>query len=332
MRRRWRLTGPTGRLSFSEDGCAKCQKPNALQQQRGLNPSGNDGRQAARSGQWQLHLNPLQFRFLSYPPLADAMPKLILLACSLCISFFVRAEDSAVEQLFRSADIDGTIVIESVRTGQRFVHNDPRSKQPFSAASTFKVLNTLIALEEGVISGADAIFQWDGTRYEIANWNNDQTLESAFKASCVWCYQQLARRVGAVKYPPYIQQSDYGQLRQPYNETEFWLDGSLTISAEQQVAFLRQIVERKLPFKASSYDTLKKIMLTDVTERYRLYAKTGWATRNVPSVGWYVGFVETSDDIWLFALNLVTRDAKDLPLRIQIAKDALKVKGALPSS
>ncbi len=37
-------------VSFSEDGCAKCQKPNALQQQRGLNPSGNDGRQAARSG------------------------------------------------------------------------------------------------------------------------------------------------------------------------------------------------------------------------------------------------------------------------------------------
>lgn len=36
-------------VSFSEDGCAKCQKPNALQQQRGLNPSGNDGRQAARS-------------------------------------------------------------------------------------------------------------------------------------------------------------------------------------------------------------------------------------------------------------------------------------------
>ncbi|WP_269744893.1 penicillin-binding transpeptidase domain-containing protein, partial [Aromatoleum toluclasticum] len=124
------------------------------------------------------------------------MAKLILLACSLCLSFFVRAEDSAIEQLFRSAGIDGTIVIESVSTGQRFVHNDPRSKQPFTAASTFKVLNTLIALEEGVISGADAIFQWDGTPYEIANWNNDQTLESAFKASCVWCYQQLARRVG----------------------------------------------------------------------------------------------------------------------------------------
>ena len=49
------------KLSFSEDGCTKCQKPNALQQQRGLNPSGNDGRQAARSGNSVLpnscHLN-----------------------------------------------------------------------------------------------------------------------------------------------------------------------------------------------------------------------------------------------------------------------------------
>ena len=76
-------------------------------------------------------------------------------------------------------------------------------------------------------------------------------------------------------------------------------------------------------------DTLKKIMLAEETTQYRLYAKTGWATRTPPSVGWYVGFVETHDDTWLFALNLVTRDAKDLPLRIQIAKDALKVKGVL---
>jgi hypothetical protein len=31
-------------VSFSEDGCTKRQKPTALQQRRGLDPSGNDGR------------------------------------------------------------------------------------------------------------------------------------------------------------------------------------------------------------------------------------------------------------------------------------------------
>lgn len=260
------------------------------------------------------------------------MPKRILLACCLCISFFVRAEDAAIESLFRNAGIDGTLMIESVGTGQRFVHDDYRARQAYPAASTFKMLNTLIALEEGAIVGADAVFHWDGTRHEIADWNRDQTLASAFRVSCVWCYQQLARRVGAQKYPAYIQLSRYGQLRQPFDETGFWLDGALTISAEQQVAFLRRLVERELPFKMSSYDTLKKIMLTDETGQYRLYAKTGWATRAAPSVGWYVGYVETSGDTWLFALNIVTQDSADLPMRIQLAKDALKAKGVLPTN
>lgn len=260
------------------------------------------------------------------------MPRLVLLICSLCVSLYASAEDAAVEKLFRNAGIDGTIVIESVRTGQRFVHNDPRSKQPYSAASTFKILNTLIALQEGAVSGANASFHWDGTRYDVTDWNHDQTLESAFKVSCVWCYQQIARQVGAAKYLAYVRQLNYGQLRQPFNETEFWLDDSLAISAEQQVAFLRQIIERKLPFNVNSYDTLKQIMLSEEAAQYRLYAKTGWATRSAPSVGWYVGFVETPGDTWLFALNLVTRDATDLPLRIQIAKDALKAKGVLPTN
>lgn len=257
------------------------------------------------------------------------MLKTIFLIHGLAISFFVRAENVAIEQIFRSAGIDGTIVIESVSTGQRFVHNDLRAQQRYPAASTFKVLNTLIALEESVISG-DTIFHWDGTQHSIANWNQDQTLDSAFKVSCVWCYQQIARRVGAMKYPGYIQRSNYGQLLEPFNETEFWLDNSLTISAEEQVAFLRQVVEQRLPLKTSSYDTLKNIMLTDATSQYRLYAKTGWATRSTPSVGWYVGYVEAKDEVWLFALNLATRNAEDLPLRIQIAKDALRTIGALP--
>ena len=44
---------------------------------------------------------------------------------------------------------------------------------------------------------------------------------------------------------------------------------------------------------------------------------------------WYVGYVEANDDVWVFALNLATRDATDLPLRIQIAKDAVETVQAL---
>ncbi len=259
------------------------------------------------------------------------MLRLFITTGLLCWPLFVRAEDPAIAALFSNAGVTGTVLIESARTGQRFVHNETRMQHAFTAASTFKVFNTLIALEEGVIAGAHAVMPWDGTHYEIADWNHDQTLESAFKVSCVWCYQELARRVGASKYPAYLRQAKYGQLREPFDGTQFWLNGSLTISAEQQVAFLKQLVERRLPYRASSYDTLKTIMRVETTPRYRLYAKTGWAARTTPGIGWYVGYVEAADDTWLFALNLDTRSTADLSLRKQIALDALQTKGVLPN-
>ncbi len=161
------------------------------------------------------------------------MPQLFLALLFLGFSGFAHAEDADIARLFDEAGVDGTLVIESAGTGQRYVHNEARAKQPFTAASTFKVLNTLIALEEGAIAGADEIIPWDNTRYEIEDWNRDQTLKSAFQVSCVWCYQWLARRVGAADYPPHIRQAHYGQLREPFNGTEFWLDGSLTITTDR---------------------------------------------------------------------------------------------------
>ncbi len=99
----------------------------------------------------------------------------------------------------------------------------------------------------------------------------------------------------------------------------------------QQVGLLRQLVARSLPYRANDYDTLKTIMLADSTPAYRLYAKTGWAARSQPGIGWYIGYVEVGGQTWLFALNLDTRDATDLPLRQRIALDALRAKGILPA-
>jgi beta-lactamase class D len=109
-----------------------------------------------------------------------ACPIRIILAALLAFASVARAEDIAIEQLFSDAGVDGTLVIESVQTGQRFVHNEARSGEPFVAASTFKVFNTLIAVEEGAIGGPNEVLRWDGTRYEIPEWNRDQTLRTAF--------------------------------------------------------------------------------------------------------------------------------------------------------
>jgi beta-lactamase class D len=245
------------------------------------------------------------------------------------LSTSASAEDADIAKIFTQLGADGTIIISSLDGQHTFTHNDVRANQNFAVASTFKIMNTLISLEEKAISSKDDVFKWDGHVYDLPDWNHDQTLESAFKVSCVWCYQTLARRVGKEKYQYYLGKSAYGTLSVPFELTSFWLDGALEISAADQVAFLKKVYLRTLPFSTSSYDTLKKIMVVEQTPAYTISAKTGWATRVQPQVGWYVGYVETSKNVWFFATNIEIQSEKDLPLRIKLTKAALQIKGII---
>jgi beta-lactamase class D len=243
-------------------------------------------------------------------------------------SFHATAEDQDIAKLFARHGVEGTIVISSLRSGQTFIHNDLRANHRFSPASTFKIPNTLIALEEKAISGKDDMFKWDGHVYANAEWNHDQTLGYAFKISCVWCYQELARKVGAEKYRRYVRKLAYGALHEPFDGTNFWLDGSLEISALEQVDFLKKVYQRTLPFSSSSFETLAQIMLVEKTPTFALFGKTGYGGKLKP-IGWYVGYVETAKDIWFFATNVEVRDDRDLPVRLTLTREALRAKGII---
>jgi beta-lactamase class D len=119
-----------------------------------------------------------------------------------------------------------------------------------SPCSTFKVLNSLIALETGVASGPDFQIPWDGTHHEIEAWNRDQTLRSAFAVSCIWYFQALAARIGAERYHEFLGKVSYGNGDISGGLTQFWLESSLLISPNEQVEFLRRLGARQLPFSA----------------------------------------------------------------------------------
>ena len=257
------------------------------------------------------------------------MIKILSVISALFWSMSAIAADPALAELFSQQGVQGTIVMSSLNGGKTFIHNDLRAGQRFSPASTFKIPNTLIALEEKVLAGKDDIFKWDGQIHDVATWNHDQTLTSAFKVSCVWCFQELARRVGAEKYQQYLRDLNYGEWREPFVATTFWLDGSLQISALEQVNFLRRVYRRELPLSDPAYETLKHIMLVEEGNTYTLWAKTGWAARVTPPVGWYVGYVETPTDVWVFATNIELRDEKDLERRQKLTRSALHVKGVI---
>jgi len=257
------------------------------------------------------------------------MRKLFLIIFVLLFPAMVFAEDQAIAKIFAQSGIDGAMVISSLHSGRIFMHNDARANCRFPTASTFKILNTLIALEEKVVSGKDDLLKWDGHVRDFPDWNRDQTLESAFKVSCVWYFQELARRIRPHRYRKYLHKLGYGELREPFDATAFWLDGSLVISPIEQVEFLKKVYQRSLPFSASTYDTLQQVMLVEKTPAYTIWAKTGWTAGSTPQVGWYVGYVETQHDVWFFAANLDIRHEKELPLRRELTRKVLQEKGII---
>ena len=251
---------------------------------------------------------------------------LLLIALYLPMS---HAEDAGLARIFQAAGVKGTMVIANLDGTRQFVHNDNRANTRLPAASTFKILNSLIALDGGAISGPDEVFIWNGHHYDIPVWNQNHTLATAYTASCVWCYQKIASRINPETYKAHIRLAGYGQLAEPFDQTHFWLDGSLKISALEQIEFLRKLVKRSLPYKAASYNTLHDIMVVEKTETYTVRAKSGWATSSAPQTGWYVGYVETKSGTWLFALNMEISDKSQLPLRQQVTMRGLKGKGII---
>ena len=101
---------------------------------------------------------------------------------------------------FTDAGFPGAFVLLDVHDDHMLLVNATVCETRYLPASTFKIPNALIALESGVADGPDFPLPWDGVTREFEGWNRDHTLASAFSASALWYFQELARRVDPERY------------------------------------------------------------------------------------------------------------------------------------
>jgi beta-lactamase class D len=200
--------------------------------------------------------------------------------------------------------------------------------------STFKVLNSLIALETGVASGPDFSLPWDGTHHPIEPWNHDQTLRSAFSVSCVWYFQALATRIGLERYQQIMPKVGYGNGAVTGGVTQFWLQSSLTISPDEQVEFLRRLHARKLPFSDKTVDTALDIMTLSRTDKTVFRGKTGTAgdgKKLIATLGWFVGSVSAPPGDYFFATRITRGENPSGRTARQITESILTTLKILPA-
>ncbi len=239
--------------------------------------------------------------------------------------------DPRLAQPFTQRGLHGVFVAFEPAANRWVTSDVERARRGFLPASTFKIPNSLIALECGSVAGVGAVLPWDGRDRGMASWNRDQDMRDAFRNSTVWFYQELARRTGEARMREWVRRIGYGNGDISGGIDVFWLQGALRITAVEQVAFLHRLREGALPFREDVMAQVRDLMVAARGDGWTLRAKTGMTLRVEHPIAWYVGWVEADGRLPVFfASNFDIATDTDAGPRLAIAYENLVRLGALP--
>src|SRR5688572_695788 len=125
---------------------------------------------------------------------------------------------SDLDAPFRRAGVAGTTVVYDSRYG-RWVTNDVRrAAKRFPPASTFKIFNSLVALETGAIPDTETVLKWDGVPRWVRAWT----------ATWTCAKRSASRRSGTTR--SWLAASGANRCRSGWIVPDTAIAGSATIS------------------------------------------------------------------------------------------------------
>ncbi|MGL6174717.1 MAG: penicillin-binding transpeptidase domain-containing protein [Cellulosilyticaceae bacterium] len=207
----------------------------------------------------------------------------------------IREPDATVNevdysQYFRG--INGCTVFYNPKQDVYTVYDKELCEVPISPYSTFKVITTLMGLENGIIESENSAIA-------------ETTLEEAFRKSYVWYYEQIMNELQKERVQDTLNELEYGNRDlSDWNEqghNTFWIASNLKISPMEQVGVLTKIFEGKIQWDEKHIRILKNLMLVEKNEDYAVYGKTGSAKQKE---AWFVGFLEKHEESIYFATKL----------------------------
>lgn len=237
---------------------------------------------------------------------------------------------------FKDCKVEGSITLFDYQNKKWIYSDSSDALKETLPASTFKIINSLIALEEGLIADENEVIKWIGlNNYNTSKYANrpetfkDMNLKEALEISALQVYIEFAKKIGVEKYKKYLALCNYGNgIIDENNKNDFWVSGRFGITPKNQVEFLIKLYEDKLPFSKRNMDIVKRIMITETQGGKIMHAKTGWAQYGGNDIGWWVGYEDKSGKITFFATRLIKKLEENnddfASCRKKITKEVLK--------
>ncbi|WP_017589176.1 penicillin-binding transpeptidase domain-containing protein [Nocardiopsis ganjiahuensis] len=234
----------------------------------------------------------------------------------------VERED--LEAVFAEAGVSGTFVLFDAGDRSAVVVNPEGARERAVPASTFKLPNTLIALQTGEVADVDeAVSTASG---------EELSLREALPATDVPVHQEVADRIGFDRMSTWVDRFDYGnrQLGEEGDMDRFWLEGPLEISALEQATFVAELAREELPVDVEHQQAVRELLRVEEGADHQLFGRTGLGVNVDPVPGWWVGWVEHGDELHTFALRLEIEEEGDADLRESLGRELLVALEVLP--
>lgn len=237
--------------------------------------------------------------------------------------------DNSLEKHFKENNVDGCFGLFDNGQGHFTIYNLARYRDSaYLPASTFKIVNAMIGIKTGVIFDEKMVIPWDKVERSIPEWNQDLTMEQAFKVSAVPYFQEVARRIGKDTMQLWLDSLQYGNKKISQIDS-FWLDNSLKITSDEQLGLMKKLYFEQLQIDKRPQRIVKNIMLQEANTNYKLSYKTGWGKNEKGNdIGWIVGWIEENRHPYFFVLNIEAKAGTDVPtVRMKILKGILTQMG-----
>jgi beta-lactamase class D len=210
-----------------------------------------------------------------------------------------------------------TIVADAASGSILFEEGDCRTR--VTPASTFKVPLALMGFDAGILKDShDPVlpFKEGYPAWGGENWTQPIDPTRWLKYSVVWYSQQIAHSLGAERLADYGVAFGYGNADfsgDPGRNNGLersWIGSSLKISPREQIGFLHNFLNRKLPASNAAIDrTIAVVESTATDGGWTVSGKTGTAfPRNADGTlnrargwGWFVGWATRNDTAVVFA-------------------------------
>jgi beta-lactamase class D len=231
------------------------------------------------------------------------------------------------------------VLLVDAASGEPLAREGNLCGQRTSPASTFKVALAVMGYEAGILVDREAPAWPYRAEYKawMKSWKRTVDPTSWLADSVVWYSREITRRLGAPQFQRYVERLDYGNRDLSGDPgrnnglTGAWLGSSLTISPDEQAAFLRRLLDRQLPVSAEAMERAVAILPRDkLADGWMVMGKTGTGFRTRPDgtsdrarqFGWFVGWAERAERRIVFA-RLEHDEAKNETYAGPRAKEAM---------